>query len=94
MLHGTDEAGKKQTLKKAYDTLSPGGALIVFDAIIDDERRNNLFGLLMSLNMLIETAKGFDYTFQQGKRWMEETGFKDIKVESLAGPDSMIYGTK
>ena len=47
---------------KAYDALPAGGALIVYDAIIDDERRENAFGLLMSLNMLIETPGGFDYT--------------------------------
>ena len=49
-------------LKKAYDALPDGGALIVYDAMIDNERRENAFGLLMSLNMLIETTGGFDYT--------------------------------
>ena len=48
--------------EKAYKALPDGGALIVYEAIIDDDRRENAFGLLMSLNMLIETPGGFDFT--------------------------------
>jgi hypothetical protein len=62
ILHDWDMDEKRVLLRKAYDALHEGGALIVFEAIIDDERRQNAFGLLMSLNMLIETPGGFDYT--------------------------------
>ena len=79
---------------KAYEALPEGGALIVYDAIIDDERRTNAFGLLMSLNMLIETPGGFDYTGADCQRWMREVGFRDTRVEHLAGPDSMVVGIK
>ena len=74
--------------------LPDGGALIVFDAIIDDERRTNAFGLLMSLNMLIEMPGGFDYTGADCQRWMREVGFRTTRVEHLAGPDSMVVGIK
>ena len=57
ILHDWDIDEKRMLLKKAYDALPDGGALIVYEAIIDDERRGNAFGLLMSLNMLIETAR-------------------------------------
>ena len=59
---------------KAYDALPDGGALIVYDAIIDDDRRENAFGLLMSLNMLIETTGGFDYTGADCRGWMARSG--------------------
>ena len=62
ILHDWDLEQKRLLIGKAYEALPPGGALIVYDAIIDDERRENAFGLLMSLNMLIETRGGFDYT--------------------------------
>ena len=62
ILHDWDIDDKRLLLRKAYDAPPEGGALIVYDAIIDDERRSNAFGLLMSLNMLIETPGGFDYT--------------------------------
>jgi hypothetical protein len=62
ILHDWDLAQKRLLLKRAHDSLPEGGTLIVYDAIIDDERRENAFGLLMSLNMPIETKGGFDYT--------------------------------
>jgi hypothetical protein len=89
---GLDE--KRVLLQKAYDALPEGGALVVYDAIIDDERRGNAFGLLMSLNMLIETPGGFDYTAADCCGWMQEAGFRDSRVEHLVGPDSMVVGIK
>jgi hypothetical protein len=62
ILHDWDLQEKRLLLEKAYEALPEGGALIVYEALIDDERRENTFGLLMSLNMLIETPAGFDYT--------------------------------
>jgi hypothetical protein len=81
-------------LQNAYEALPDGGALIVYEAIIDDERRNNAFGLLMSLNMLIETPGGFDFTGEDCRTWMREAGFRDSYVEPLIGPDSMVVGIK
>ena len=81
-------------VKKAYEALPAGGAYIVYDAIIDDERAQNAFGLLMSLNMLIETPGGFDYTGADCTHWMTEAGFSSIRVQHLVGPDSMVIGIK
>jgi hypothetical protein len=94
ILHDWDRDEKQLLLKKAYDALPDGGALIVYEAIIDDERRNNAFGLLMSLNMLIETPGGFDYTGADCCAWMQQTGFRESYVERLVGPDSMVVGIK
>jgi precorrin-6B methylase 2 len=94
ILHDWDLDEKRRLLQRAFDALPDGGALIVYDAIIDDERRSNAFGLLMSLNMLIETPGGFDYTGADCCAWMKETGFRDSHVEHLTGPDSMVVGIK
>ncbi len=80
--------------RKAYDALPAGGAFIVYEAIIDDDRSKNAFGLLMSLNMLIETPGGFDYTGADCSGWMKEAGFRETRVEHLVGPDSMVIGVK
>jgi hypothetical protein len=79
---------------RAYDAVPEGGALIVYEAIIDDDRSKNAFGLLMSLNMLIETPHGFDYTGADCMGWMREAGFLETRVEHLVGPDSMVIGIK
>jgi SAM-dependent methyltransferase len=94
ILHDWDLAAKQALLGRVYDTLPAGGAVIVLDAIIDDDRRENAFGLLMSLNMLIETPGGFDYTGADCQGWMREAGFSDTYVEHLAGPDSMVVGIR
>jgi hypothetical protein len=94
ILHDWGMAEKEMLLRKAYDALPQGGALIVYEAIIDDQRRENAFGLLMSLNMLIETPAGFDYTGADCQGWMEEIGFTRTMVEHLTGPDSMVVGFK
>lgn len=94
ILHDWGMDTKRMLLQKAYKALPPGGALIVFDAMIDDQRRRNIGGLLMSLNMLIETPDGFDYTGAQCQGWMKEAGFKQVRVEPLTGADSMAVGIK
>jgi O-methyltransferase domain/Dimerisation domain len=94
ILHDWDLAQKRLLLKRVHDALPQGGALIVYDAIIDDERRENAFGLLMSLNMLIETKGGFDYTGADCQGWMHEVGFSQTRVEHLIGPNSMVIGIK
>lgn len=94
ILHDWDLPTKKMLLAKAYEALPVGGALVVYEAIIDDDRSQNAFGLLMSLNMLIETPGGFDYTGADCIGWMREAGFRDCRVEALVGPDSMVVGFK
>jgi hypothetical protein len=94
ILHDWDLAQKKELIRKAYDAVPTGGAFIVYESIIDDDRRKNAFGLLMSLNMLIETPGGFDYTGADCIGWMKDAGFKEARVEHLVGPDSMVVGIK
>ena len=94
ILHDWDLEQKRALVAKAYDALPEGGALIVYDSIIDDDRSQNAFGLMMSLNMLIETEGGFDYTGADCMGWMADAGFRETRVEHLVGPDSMVVGIK
>ncbi len=94
ILHDWDLEQKRALIRKAHAALPNGGALIIHEAIIDDDRRRNAFGLLMSLNMLIETKGGFDFTGADCRGWMRDAGFKETRVEPLCGPDSMVIGLK
>ena len=94
ILHDWNLDEKRMLIGKAYGALPDGGALIVYDSIIDDDRSENAFGLLMSMNMLIETEGGFDYTAADCMGWMEEAGFSTTRAEHLVGPDSMVIGVK
>jgi 2-polyprenyl-3-methyl-5-hydroxy-6-metoxy-1,4-benzoquinol methylase len=94
ILHDWDLPTKRMLIAKAFDAVPPGGAFVVYESIIDDERSQNAFGLMMSLNMLIETPGGFDYTGADCCGWMRDAGFRDTRVEHLVGPDSMVIGIK
>ena len=94
ILHDWDLEQKRALIASAYEALPEGGAFIVYDSIIDDERRANAFGLLMSLNMLIETTGGFDYTASECQGWLREAGFSRTRVVPLVGPTSMTIGEK
>lgn len=94
ILHGWGTRDKKTLIAKAYDALPQGGAFVALENIIDDERRGNAFGLMMSLNMLIETAEGFDYTAADFNEWTREAGFKETSVLPLTGPSSAAIAIK
>lgn len=94
ILHDWDEKEKLMLFKKAYDALPEGGAFVCIEAVIDNERKKNVFGLLMSLNMLIETKGGFDYTMDDFTKWATQTGFKKTELIPLAGPSSAAIAYK
>jgi hypothetical protein len=85
---------KRILLAKAHAALPRHGALVVYDQMIDDGRRENAAGLLMSLNMLLGTRGGFDYTGADCVGWMREAGFSEVHRTHLCGPYTMVMGTK
>jgi len=88
ILHDWNLENKMMLIRKAYEALPEGGAFIVIEALIDDARRENAFGLMMSLNMIVEFGEAFDYTGADFDRWCREVGFKRTEVIHLAGPAS------
>ena len=94
ILHDWNLDRKKMLIAKAYRALPKGGVLIAIENIIDNERRKNVFGLLMSLNMLIEFGDAFDYSGADFRKWCGEVGFKHFEVIHLAGPSSAAVAYK
>jgi SAM-dependent methyltransferase len=94
ILHDWNLEKKMKLIRAAYDALPPGGALIAVEALIDNPRRENVFGLLMSLNMLIEFGDAFDYSAADFEKWCREIGFKRFEVIHLAGPSSAAIAYK
>ena len=94
ILHDWNLEKKKILIGKAFDALPEGGAFIAVENLIDDERRENAFGLLMSLNMLIELGDAFDYTAADFRDWCTEAGFSRFEVIPLAGPASAAIAYK
>ncbi|MEK6479313.1 methyltransferase [Catalinimonas sp. 4WD22] len=94
ILHSFDLEKKKMLIAKAYDALPEGGCLVAIEMILDNERKENTFGLLMSLNMLIESDSGFNYTQKQYEEWTSNAGFSSVEFISLGGPVSAAIAYK
>jgi precorrin-6B methylase 2 len=94
ILHDWNLERKQHLIRAAYDALPPGGALVAIEALIDDARRENAFGLLMSLNMLIEFGDAFDYSGADFRQWCQAAGFSRFDVIHLAGPSSAAVAYK
>lgn len=94
ILHDWGESDKKMLMKKAFDALPEGGSFVVIENIIDDDRRENAFGLMMSLNMLLETDEGYDFSGADFTEMAMETGFKETRVMPLTGPASAAIAIK
>jgi methylase of polypeptide subunit release factors len=88
ILHDWNLERKLQLVRAAYDALPEGGAFIVIENLIDDARRENAFGLMMSLNMLIEFGDAFDYTGAEFAGWCRDAGFREVEIMPLTGPAS------
>jgi hypothetical protein len=88
ILHDWNLEKKLHLVRAAYDALPEGGAFIVVESLIDDARRENVFGLMMSLNMLIEFGDAFDYTGADFAGWCRDAGFREVEIMRLAGPAS------
>jgi hypothetical protein len=94
ILHDWDEETKLMLMQKAYEALPEGGCFVAIESVIDNDRRKNVFGMMMSINMLIETGTGFDYTFDDFNGWAKAVGFKSTSLLPLAGPTSAAIACK
>ncbi len=94
ILHEWNLEKKKHLIKAAYEALPDKGAFITVEALIDDARRGNVMGLMMSLNMLIEFGEAFDYSGADFRGWCSEVGFSKFEVIPLTGPSSAAVAYK
>lgn len=94
ILHDWAFEERREILSRVYDAVEPGGAVIVYGTMIDEERRHAELPLLMSLNMLIETPAGSDYTAGQCIEWLHRVGFEGGEATPLPGPDTMVVARR
>ncbi len=94
ILHDWGLDRKTALIAAAHRALPPGGHIVVYDAMIDPGRRENAYGLLMSLNMLIETDTGFDYSTADAAGWLTAAGFSGPTAHHLTGGTTMITAVR
>ncbi|WP_437623807.1 methyltransferase [Sorangium sp. So ce1151] len=94
VLHNWSHEEKRLLLRKARQALPQGGALLIYETLIDDDRRRNAVGLILSLMMHAEVPGGYDYTGAECRGWLAEAGFREVRVEALDGPEAMIVAIR
>ncbi|MEU1848230.1 methyltransferase [Streptomyces sp. NPDC019990] len=94
VLHDWNLDIKKMLIRKAYEALPPSGSLLIYEMLIDDDRRKHTTGMLTSLNVSLASAGGLGYTGAEASSWLTEAGFREVTVRHLDGPDHMVIGTK
>jgi hypothetical protein len=88
VLHNWNVEEQFALIRRAYGTLPPNGSFVVIENMIDDDRRENLFGMMMSLNMLVSCGNATDFTGRDFIKWCAEAGFEEAEIVPLAGPCS------
>jgi hypothetical protein len=94
ILHDWDEEKKIYLIQKAYEALPPNGVFVAIENVIDDQREKNVFGMMVSLNMLLQTGKGFDYTFRDFRKWANAAGFARTELLALTDKSSAVLAYK
>jgi cyclopropane fatty-acyl-phospholipid synthase-like methyltransferase len=94
ILHDWDEEKKMTLIQKAYEALPPNGVFVAIENVIDDQREKNVFGMMVSLNMLLQTGKGFDYTFRDFRKWANAAGFTRTELLPLTDKSSAVLAYK
>nr|CAM34375.1 putative O-methyltransferase [Streptomyces tendae] len=94
VLHDWDVSQRRVLARKAYEAVAPGGCALVYDTMIDEERRERTNSLLVSINMMLCTPGGGEYTPSEGGRWFAEAGFAHVEHRHLHGDDTLLIARK
>ena len=96
IMHDWSEQEDRAILRKCYEALPPGGAVIISELLVNDEKSGPAPAALMSLNMLIETVGGRNYTSAEYRVWLEDIWFREVRVVwfEAAGANGAVIGYK
>jgi O-methyltransferase domain/Dimerisation domain len=92
VMHGRSTEVRRELIGKAYSAVPPGGAVLIYDAMLNPPNRQNYLSLLSSLNIMLESRDGFESTTTECADWLRSAGFARVTTRHLVGPTSMVFG--
>jgi hypothetical protein len=93
VLHNWSPEERQLLVKRAFEAVEPGGTLLVYDAMLDDEA-TDLARLVVSLTMLLVTRGGSEYPASACEQWLRSAGFTDVVRRPLGNTDTVVVGRK
>jgi SAM-dependent methyltransferase len=93
VLHGWDDPEREVLVKRAYEALRPGGVLMVYDRMIDDDRLDER-RLLYSLYMRLVSPAGSEYRSADCQEWLCKAGFRDVTAKQLLNTHTVVIGRR
>ena len=94
ILHSEGEERSRHLLRKIFNALKPGGTIAIAEWLVNDERTKPLPSLMFAVQMLVNTEQGDTFSFNEIKRWLEQSGFKKVRKLNAPGPSPLILAAK
>lgn len=94
ILHYFGLRQREDLLARIFGALNPGGVVLVYDRMIDNDRRGAPLSLLGSLNMLLTSTDGREYTPTECTQWLSGAGYTDLRTTAVSRPDTLVIGHK
>ncbi|HUZ04438.1 MAG TPA: methyltransferase [Acidobacteriaceae bacterium] len=94
ILHSEGEKRSQLLLKKTFAALAPGGTIAIAEFLVNEDRTGPMSGLIFSMNMLVNTATGNTYSFQEIRTWLQEAGFENVRQLDSPGPSPLILADR
>jgi acetylserotonin N-methyltransferase len=93
ILHDWSEAKIRGLLGRIYDRLPRGGALLIAERLLEEEKTGPTFALMQSLNMLVCT-EGKERTFSEYAALLREAGFRAVEARRTGAPLDAILAVR
>ncbi len=94
ILHSEGRARSRRLLKKTFDALAPGGTIAIMEFLVNQDRTDPLVGLLFAVNMLVNTAEGDTFSFEEISGWLREAGFVKPRLLEVPAVSPLVLATK
>ncbi len=94
ILHSEGEERSLLLLEKTFAALAPGGRIAIAEFLVNDDRTGPMNGLIFAVNMLVNTAAGNTFSFAEIRRWLQETGFTNVRQLDAPGPSPLILADR
>jgi hypothetical protein len=93
VLHDFGPTQRAELIAKAARTIPAGGAVVVYDPMLDEERSNQ-GNLLLSLSLLLQSPNGGEYPPSETRQAMEAAGLTVETLRPLPASTTLVVGRK